>query len=680
MRRAEVAARRSTDHTDGTPARRGTQGRHGRRGRFGRLGALGRRGGLLVAMLGTVFVALLATASPAQAHAELVSSDPGDGSRLTNLPASVSVRFSEAVRLDVGYLRVVDGSGARVDTGTSEHPGGDQAAVSVGLRSGLGDGSYVVSYRVESADSHPIAGAYSFVVGDGPLASVDGAARSGAQVDRTVDVLFGLTRWASFAGLALLVGGATFLLLAWPAGRGERRPRRLVWIGWGVTAGTTALSLFLQSLYVSGQGLGQIFDTDLLDATLHTNYGRMLSVRLILLAALALLVDRVIDQVPDAAGRDSGERGWQVDAAGLLSLGVFATVAASGHAATGIQPPLAVLSDTVHLAAMSTWVGGIVVLVACLLPTRRTAELARALPVFSRVAVASVGALVVSGLYQTWREVGTLPALWSTDYGLLLIAKVATFLVLVAVGYLSHTAVRRRYVQPAVRALATPARAPLAVVTGGSVAEPAARPALGGAADPDEPLADRAGPTVVPSTDKGSGDAGVPDAGADSGKGSDQDGQSEWGGREQAVLSRLRRSVGIEAFIAIVVLALTAVLITQAPGRQTYTAPYDATLSLSGGAGTVQLQVTPAKRGQNDVHLYVFDKAGRPFAPRAVTLTATLPDRDIGPLQLPLHDAGSGHFLGSGLALPDSGRWTFAVEVRTSEFDQPTATTTVTVR
>jgi len=114
-------------------------------------------------VLTALLAGLLLWAAPAGAHAVLVGSDPADGSRLTAAPAKVTLRFDEPVGLDLGYLRVVDGSGNRVDAGAAQHPNGDGTAVSVSLKAGLGDSSYLASYRVTSADSHPIAGSIRFV-------------------------------------------------------------------------------------------------------------------------------------------------------------------------------------------------------------------------------------------------------------------------------------------------------------------------------------------------------------------------------------------------------------------------------------------------------------------------------------------------------------------------------------
>ena len=132
---------------------------------------------LVALLVGLAGVALL-FAAPASAHAEVVTSDPANGARLKTAPSSVSIRFDEAVGLGgLGYLQVTDQDGNRVDTGPATHPG-NPAIVTVDLRSDLKDGTYTESYRVISADSHPIGGVVRFVVGTGPLLTTTATATS----------------------------------------------------------------------------------------------------------------------------------------------------------------------------------------------------------------------------------------------------------------------------------------------------------------------------------------------------------------------------------------------------------------------------------------------------------------------------------------------------------------------
>jgi copper transport protein len=407
-----------------------------------------RRALAVVTLLAGWLLAAAFGATPALAHATVVATDPADGDRLADPPAQVTVTFSEHVSSSSGYLRVVDSKGRRADGGAVEHPGQDGSKVSVRLRSGLPDDSYIVSYRVVSADSHPIGGAFSFVVGNGPLVATTGLVLGGTS-DRVVGAAFAVARWLSFAGLVLL-GGLAFLLLCWPAGRAVPRARRLVWTGWGAAAVAAVLGVLLQGPYAAGSGIDQLFSRPLLAATLSTAYGRMLCVRLILLAVLAVLAVRLL---ADESVLPEKTRSRDEDLTAITGLGVLATYGGTGHAAAGDQATLALLSDTAHLSAVSIWVGGLVLLTACLLPTRRTEELAAVLPRFSRIALAAVGLILATGIYQSWREVGTIPALWSTGYGKLLTIKIACFVLLVGLGNLGRIVVRRRYLMPVAHAL-----------------------------------------------------------------------------------------------------------------------------------------------------------------------------------------------------------------------------------
>ena len=386
----------------------------------------------------------LASAPPALAHAMVMGSDPADGSRLKSVPSSVSVMFDESVTLDnVGYLRVVDEVGRRVDTGSSRAAG---AMISVALKSGLGDGSYLASFRIVSADGHPVVGAIRFVVGNGALLAV-GATPS--TVDGGTSVAFDVARWLAFAGFAL-VGGGWLLLTVWPEGCDDQRARRLLCGGWSGRHGGGAAELLLQGPYVAGVGPGAAARWSLLDATLHMTYGTAHWIRFLLLGALGAVL---------AARLNHTRRRWIAEVFGGLGIGIAATYAASGHAQAQHPRWLAIASDTAHLSAMAAWVGGLAYILAALLPRREPAELRRVLPVFSRTAFCAVGVLAVSGAYQAWIGIGAVDAITSSRYGQLVLVKVAIFGGLLALGNLSRTAVRRRWVRPV--AYATDGDAPV---------------------------------------------------------------------------------------------------------------------------------------------------------------------------------------------------------------------------
>jgi copper transport protein len=116
-----------------------------------------------VALLGTLAVLFaLLFATPAAAHAELVSITPANGAQLKTPPTQVQMTFTESVNLIDDGIRLVDDAGATVPT---PDPTVDGHTVIWPMPADLPDGAYVVTWRVVSADGHPVSGASSFGVG-----------------------------------------------------------------------------------------------------------------------------------------------------------------------------------------------------------------------------------------------------------------------------------------------------------------------------------------------------------------------------------------------------------------------------------------------------------------------------------------------------------------------------------
>jgi len=381
----------------------------------------------LATAVGALFLTALIFAGAASAHATVSSSDPADGERLQSAPTSMTITFDEAVSLGrIGYLNVTDQQGDRVDTGSATHPGGDATKITTALKSGLPDGTYTGSYRVISADSHPVAGVIRFVVGNGALVTSP-VAGSGAIKHSTSGAL-DLARWLSYAGFALL-GGLWLLLTVWPEGRDEPRAVRVRRVGWWLAVVGALLELLLQGPYVAGRGLGDLPTWSLLDATLHSDYGLWHCVRLVLLGLLAITARRV--------GGGRGTRIESTDAVWLWMLGIAITFSAVGHARTTNPAWISLPLDTLHVLAMSAWLGGLAMLIA----SRMRRDL---LPSFSAVAFASVAVIIVTGGYAAWRGIATPRAIFATEYGWLVVAKVVGLLALMALGNWSRVAINRR--------------------------------------------------------------------------------------------------------------------------------------------------------------------------------------------------------------------------------------------
>jgi copper transport protein len=426
--------------------------------------------GLLLGLTGAGIV----LAEPAEAHATVVSSSPTDGARLPSAPHTVSITFDEQVGLgEVGYLHVVNQSGHRVDVGAAFHPGQDGRIVTATLAGGLGEGIYTESYRVISADSHPVAGTVRFAVGDAVLTP---QAVAGSPVDRAVGTVFVAVRVVGYAGFAMM-GGLWILLTVWPAGREDSRARRIVWTGLAMIGLGALGQMFLQGPYSAGRGLASVAHLPLLQATLNSGYGELLLVRLALLLVIGIVLRPTLSGPPVT----NEER--------LAFLGLVVTLAwtysALGHPDTTNPSWLSISADSLHLLAMAGWLGGLFVLLVALLPRRNPVELTYVLPRFSRVAYVCVALLALTGAYAGWRGIGTLKAL-TTPYALLVGAKVVLFAGILVVGNLSRVAAGRALE----RTVHAPARirrsillelvvaAAVLVVTATLVAQPRGREAL----------------------------------------------------------------------------------------------------------------------------------------------------------------------------------------------------------
>jgi len=398
----------------------------------------------LLVGVASVVVLLVLTSGVASAHAQLESTDPSAGAVLLTPPAQVVLHFGEPVEIDFGSLRVLGPHGNRVDDGGTHHPPGDTHSVAVTLESGLPDGTYVVAWRVISADSHPVHGAFVFSVGtaagarraDALATSI--AAQSGSAV---VGGIYWAVRTAAFVGLLFLVGPAVLVALAWRDGAGSRRVGRLLWWMWGTLAVATVVGILIQGVYASALPLTDVFRPSLVGDVLHTRFGEVELLRLALLAALVPVLVGLRGRLGDPEHRWV----WVTPALCLLSIGLLLTPGLAGHASTGSSPLLGTLLDVGHLAAAAAWLGGLALLATFLLGRHDSAVLPDDAGGVTRrvsaVAYVAVAVVVATGVVQSIRQVGSFYALFHTSYGVTLLVKIGLVVVLVALGAASRRVV-----------------------------------------------------------------------------------------------------------------------------------------------------------------------------------------------------------------------------------------------
>ena len=371
-----------------------------------------------------VVLAALAAAPSAFAHATLQQSTPENNSIVRTSPDVVELQFSEAVETAFGSIRVYDCVGERVDSGNVDRP--SESSVAVNLDRGLPAGTYTVTWRVISADAHPVAGAFVFHV---KAASKSGECEQVFGKESTpgsVDALFKFVRALDFALTLLVVGGAAAIALVLRSAAPELRAmlyRILAGLAVGLVV-ACILCIVLQGAVAGGFGLSEAFRWDTVDSVLQTRFGEAFLWQLGLAAVIA----------PGAflASRSRNSTlGLLVLVPAVLLL---PTLSAAGHART--SGTLALIADVVHIAAASMWVGGLAFTVLALLlaGADRWPLASRAVPVFSILAVGSVVVLIIAGTLRGYEEVKAFHGLWDTTYGKLLLFKIGLVLPLLALG------------------------------------------------------------------------------------------------------------------------------------------------------------------------------------------------------------------------------------------------------
>jgi copper transport protein len=632
-----------------SPTTRPPRIRAARRGTGRRPGSWRQPRRLLAVLVGALITVPL-LAGPAQAHASLRSSNPDSGAVLQQSTDAITLKFDEAVTLLPNGIRVLDSSGKRVDRGNAAHEG-NSSTVRIGLRPGLARGSYLVDWRVTSADSHPIGGGFAFSVGaPGPVASSTG----GTGGDRTVGLLLGLSRLMTFVGLALLVGGTAFTFLCWPAGRARRAMRRLAVGSAAAIAVAAVAGLVLQGSYATGLSLGEGLDAQLLRTTLDSPFGTAVLLRLALLALgagwLALLFR-------GGAGRISRTR---VAAGVALGLGLLGTLPLGGHANTGAHRVLALLADTGHLAGMSVWLGGLVVLSGLLLRRDVPTDLTDVVSRFSRVAFLSVLVLVGTGVLASLREVGSVDALLDTDYGKLLTIKLELVLLILAIASMSRSWVRRRATGRHSLAARDQVVADERELVGAVVGTPGSARS-GGVAGP----AGTTGAPVPPPRTPEHGPGGV---------------KRHVSG--PADLRSLRRSVLAEAVVAMVILGVTAALVVTKPPKTESAVPAAASSAetqVAAGPVNVIVETVSHQAGQLTIRVGTYDAGGVAMDVPELTGALRLPEQGLGPVPLRFIKEGPGHFAAVKVTAPLAGSWTMTLSVRVDDFNAYSAQVPIVV-
>lgn len=355
------------------------------------------------AVIVLLLVGAVLWAAPAAAHAALQSTDPADRQVLRLAPATVTLTFNEPVTPIA--VQVLDGSGRAVTRDAVSADG----MLQIPLPSGLADGSYLVSWRVTSLDSHPVAGSLVFAVGATPARW----ATTPAIDDAGWRTLFFLVRALLSATLLLTAGGALFLTLVRPAPALHRLLSRL---GWSAIA-FSVLVVGVQGGLLKGGPYADILRWSTWQLGASTSRGLSAAVAILGLLSILLALRRNLR--------------FLLPVGAAIAIG---SIALTGH--TGTASPRWLMAPLLALHALlaAFWLGSLVPLLDAL---ERRKEPRQAIARFSRLALVAVPLLVLLGIVLARIQLDAWEALNDTRYGLLAIAKVLLVALLLGLAALN---------------------------------------------------------------------------------------------------------------------------------------------------------------------------------------------------------------------------------------------------
>ena len=407
--------------------------------------------------------ALVVQSQVAEAHANVVRSEPPANSTLDASPDRITLWFTEPMEARFSEIQALNSAGARVDSEDSRVDANDLTVMSVSLPP-LPDGTYTVAWRnLSTINGHTLRGSFVFSIGE-PISET--AAERGLDVPLFQSPEDPFIRWLLLLSVLALTGGLVFeLLVSRPvltaAGTrsplGRLRPRlrsssqRLLWFALIVFLAASVAQLLTQVVAAFDIPLTETAGARAIELLQETDWGRMWLWR----AGLAVLVGALFLLPLIVRFRRAPRQDRLVTIilwlALIASLGILLTISMTSHAAATIGiARFALINDMVHLTAAAVWVGGLMHLIAGtplfiggISESPRRHALSRLVRRFSAAAVLSVVVLIITGVYSAWAQVTEFAAL-DTPYGTALIVKVAVIAVLLLVAAVNLIWVRPR--------------------------------------------------------------------------------------------------------------------------------------------------------------------------------------------------------------------------------------------
>jgi len=372
------------------------------------------------AAIASTALALAFIPGVASAHAILESSSPAPSALLASSPTGIRLDFDEQVEATLGDIRIYDSEQREISIEKTIRSSSDASVVSAEVPV-LKSGVYVVVWRVVSADGHPVSGAFPFEIGTqstGTSTALLEKVLNGTETTSPLGNPMSILRLLGFLGLILLIGCVSLL---WRSPLlGNPRVRKTLLYSSVLIAVSSLGLLLMQGPYTAGKSWGSLFDSVLIGDVTQTRLGLALLIRFVCAIAWTVIA---------LTASASVTRRWRI---GVVATAVvtIATYATSGHQSAGTLPAVFVPLDMVHLAAISTWVGALLVLAVIYRDNDVENEAKR----FSRMATWSMPLVVVTGVVQGLHLMGGISTITQSSFGKLLLLKTLLVACVVLLG------------------------------------------------------------------------------------------------------------------------------------------------------------------------------------------------------------------------------------------------------
>ncbi len=395
---------------------------------------------------------------PAQllAHAHLKSSRPRQGAKLVTMPKRIELDFSETPELALTTITLVGPDGKEIPLGSLERSSASAQTIVAPIGILLGAGSYRIRWRTAAEDGHPTSGVVTFDVMPASTAPVTMHTRmmqpgqEGGMTDADRGTGFGVEsplyvsiRWIQFLALLIVIGAVTFRQLVLSFLKRKEDPdspmipdaaRGAARLGeWAAAVlllvAVTRLGAQSYMMYGGTSGLAPGMMGSMMTRTLWGR-GWFFQIAGIAIAGVGF----------HKAREGDSSRWWLAASLGAFLLAF--TPAFAGHASSSPRlTALAIFADGLHVIGGGGWLGSLLMVIgvgipaALRLPTgRRGPMVAEVVNAYSPIALTFAGIISTTGVFAAWLHLGSVPALWTTDYGKTLLIKLGILSIVAATG------------------------------------------------------------------------------------------------------------------------------------------------------------------------------------------------------------------------------------------------------